>query len=253
MKVFVLKKRQAVIGLCLSLILLVGGVSLACHRFFFSQAAETRLLPIYQVETAEPKIALTFDVAWESNDLGQILSVLEANNAKATFFVTGDWLSRSQQEAKTILLAGHDIQNHSDQHPHVASIGIEKLLKDTETCTQRITALKGKRPTYYRAPYGEYDNEMMAALDQYQVIQWNVDSRDWQENATVESICNNVMKSVGNGSILLFHVDAKPKQTAPALEKLLPELTKSYQCVLLSDLVLSDHYLIDSSGKQISE
>lgn len=250
MRVFIVTKRRLCIGaaVCLSMLL---GLGVGMHAALSSSAKEERMLPIYNVQTEENKICLTFDVAWGNSDVDEILSILSKHNAKATFFTTGEWVSNYPDDVKKMVEAGHDVQNHSDHHPHVAKIGTDQLLADTEACAQKIEQATGKAPCYYRAPYGEYDNEMMQALSGYQVIQWDVDSRDWKPDATVESIVKNATDGVRPGSILLFHVDAKAKHTAAALEQVLASLTEQYQCVLLDDLVLKQNYTIDHAGKQL--
>lgn len=42
--------------------------------------------PINRVDTKEEQIALTFDVAWGSENIEDILDILDKYNAKATFF-----------------------------------------------------------------------------------------------------------------------------------------------------------------------
>ena len=81
--------------------------------------AEQRQLPIYSVERSDKKIALTFDVAWENSNTQALIDILKANDAKATFFITGDWCDRYPEDVKMFFDAGHEIENHSDQHPHV--------------------------------------------------------------------------------------------------------------------------------------
>lgn len=49
-------------------------------------------LPIYCVQTEEPKIALTFDAAWGNDDTKKILEILKKHNVKVTFFMTGGWV-----------------------------------------------------------------------------------------------------------------------------------------------------------------
>ena len=49
-----------------------------------------RKLPIYCVDTSEKKIALSFDAAWGNEDTPDILSILKANDVKATFFMTSE-------------------------------------------------------------------------------------------------------------------------------------------------------------------
>ena len=250
MKVWYITKKQVKISFVTAILLVAVSVVYGVGVLFVS--AKERMLPVYSVETPKKQVALTFDVAWEDSDLNQILTILQENKAKATFFVTGDWARRYPDGVKKILAAGNEVQNHSDRHPHVASIDGGSLMLDTRACEQTLTPLIGKKPTLYRAPYGEYDNEMLAALTQegYTVVQWDVDSRDWQPSATVDTIVGNVVGKTGPGSILLFHVDAKPKCTPQALQKILPELTKQgYAIGTASDLLIKENYVIDRNGR----
>ena len=57
-----------------------------------SGAAANRELPIYCVQTEEPKIALTFDAAWGNQDTQKIMEILKKHNVKVTFFMTGGWV-----------------------------------------------------------------------------------------------------------------------------------------------------------------
>ncbi len=53
-----------------------------------------RELPIYCVQTEEPKIALTFDAAWGNEDTEKIMEILKKHDVKVTFFMTGGWVDR---------------------------------------------------------------------------------------------------------------------------------------------------------------
>ena len=53
-----------------------------------------REIPIYSVERCDNKIALTFDCAWNDDDIDSILDTLDKYNCKATFFVVGDWAEK---------------------------------------------------------------------------------------------------------------------------------------------------------------
>lgn len=79
----------------------------------------------------------------------------------------------------------------------------------------------------------------------------NSDSRDWKR-PTVEKMVESVTKSVKPGSILLFHNDLE--NTPTALDSILTQLDKeSYQYILVSELILKDHYMIDDNGMQIKK
>ena len=53
----------------------------------------------------------------------------------------------------------------------------EKMKKEVETCNQKIEAITGKRPTLFRAPYGDYNNDVVQAVRECgsYTIQWDVE------------------------------------------------------------------------------
>ena len=51
-----------------------------------------RQLPIYCVQTEEPKIALTFDAAWGNEDTQKIMEILKKQNEEVTCFMTEGWV-----------------------------------------------------------------------------------------------------------------------------------------------------------------
>mgnify|MGYP005940831353 FL=1 len=144
-----------------------------------TQATE-RLLPIYCVERGDKKISLTFDVAWENSNTQELIDILDEYDARATFFVTGDWCDRYPEDVKAFSDAGHEIANHSDQHPHVSGINVNDLITDTRAASLKIEDITGKTPTLYRAPYGEYDNSLITTVQGMgmNVIQWDVEPLD---------------------------------------------------------------------------
>lgn len=251
MRVFIISGKKLLIGLSLfvaTTVMAVGGGTLVVGKVA-PTSSQPKQLPIYSVKTEEKKIGITFDAAWGNSDTDQLIEILKKHNAKATFFTTGEWVDRYPEDVKKLYAAGHDIQNHSDRHPHVAQINPKKLIADTKACDDKIEKLIGKRPTLYRAPYGEYDNEMLATFEKsHQVIQWNVDSRDWQRPA-IEKMVKSVTEHTGPGSILLFHNDIPA--TPIALDSILTQLDKAgYQYILVSDLVFKENYTIDGNGVQ---
>lgn len=62
-----------------------------------------REIPIYSVERCDNKIALTFDCAWNDDDIDSILDTLDKYNCKATFFVVGDWAEKYSESLKKFM------------------------------------------------------------------------------------------------------------------------------------------------------
>lgn len=252
MKSFIITKKKLLMTSACQIL----AVSLI-FMFFQSPVIQTvakaeRLLPIYCVETNEKKIALTFDCAWENSDTLILMDILKSYNIKATFFATGDFCERYPDDVKLISMSGHAVENHSNKHPHVENIEKQKLIDDTNNCDKIIEGITGKKPTLYRAPYGEYSNNMLQVFEsdlKHKVIQWDVDSRDWQ-GREASAMAETVLKKVGNGSIILFHNDTK--NTPEALLQIIPKLqSDGYEFVLVEDLILFDNYKLNHEGRQI--
>ena len=166
-------KRLTVIG---ALTAAAAAVGICAVVTSVGTQATERLLPIYCVERGDKKISLTFDVAWENSNTQELIDILDEYDARATFFVTGDWCDRYPEDVKAFSDAGHEIANHSDQHPHVSGINVNDLITDS----LKIEDITGKTPTLYRAPYGEYDNSLITTVQGMgmNVIQWDVEALD---------------------------------------------------------------------------
>lgn len=172
------KIKNIVIGA--SLAAATAAVAITAIVTSVGTSAAERKLPIYRVERGDNKIALTFDVAWENSNTDELIEILDEYGAKATFFITGDWCDRHPEDVKKFHDAGHEIGNHSDQHPHVEGIKVNDLINDTKEASRKIEMLTGETPKLYRAPYGEYDDSALTTLEGMgmKVIQWDVEALD---------------------------------------------------------------------------
>ncbi|MBQ8662549.1 MAG: polysaccharide deacetylase family protein [Eubacterium sp.] len=218
-----------------------------------SSNASGKELPIYCVQTEEPKIAISFDAAWGNEDTPQILEILAKHNVKATFFMTGGWVESYPEDVKAILAAGHDLGNHSETHPNMSELSAEEITTELMTVHNRVKELTGYEMTLFRPPYGDYDNEVITTAKEcgYYTIQWSVDSLDWKDygvDQVISQVCDN--EHLDNGAIILCHNGAK--YTAQALDEMLTNLEgQGYQFVPISGLIVKDNYTIDVTGKQI--
>lgn len=240
--------RTAIIVLA---VLVGAGIIIMAVMSSFKVAAEERKLPIYGVSRADNKVAVTFDCAWGNSNTDLLLSLLKEADIKATFFVTGEFCDKYPKDVKKMYDAGHEIGNHSDKHPHVEGININDLIEDTKKCSEKIKMITGEEPKLYRAPYGEYDDNVVTTIEGmgYKMIQWSVDSIDWQE-PDPDTITDRIMKGTVSGSILLFHNDLE--NTSHALPEIITKLKqKGFSFSGVSELVYYDSYHIDSNGIQI--
>lgn len=246
--IFLTKKKLAVIGVVLILLILfaITGIS----RTAVNTVAQNRLLPIYCVDSEKKCVALTFDAAWGNEDTQELIDTLKKYDAKATFFLVGSWVDKYPESVKALSDAGHSIQNHSDSHPNLPELSAEGMKKEITLCNEKIRKITNKTPLLIRPPYGDYSNsliETVNGLGMY-TIQWDVDSLDWKD-LSADEIYNRVVNKVQNGSIVLFHNAAL--NTPEALGRILETLTKEgYEFVTVESLIYKKDFTIDHTGKQ---
>lgn len=248
MKFFVIRGKY----LILSIILFIGVISLSLvgSRIEGVFKVGNREVPIYCVDRADKKIALTFNCAWNDDDIDSILKTLEVYNVKCTFFVVGEWAQKYPDSLKLIASKGHEIANHSYSHKHLNKLNTEEITEEIEKCDILISELTGIKPTLFRGGYGEYNDKVINICDNTgrYYIQWSVDSIDYGD-ASENDIFKRVVDKTKSGDIILMHTGTK--NTAKVLPKILSELSKSYCPTTVSDLIYKENYIIDSTGKQI--
>ena len=242
------------IGFLFLSIFLLTIISIYAIKQTFSVFHETteRKLPIYCVDTDQPKISISFDAAWGNEDTADILSILRKYNIKATFFMTGGWVDKYPDDVKAIAKAGHDLGNHSQNHKQMSQLSTSECIEEIQSVNDKVKKLTGITPILFRPPYGDYNNTVVESTKtcNCHCIQWDVDSLDWK-NYSIDSIISTVAnhKHLGNGSIILMHNGAK--YTKDALPTLIEELQKKgYTIVPISELIYMNDYTIDTEGRQ---
>lgn len=207
-------------------------------------------IPIYSVETNDKKVALTFDIGWGDEHIPAILDILEKNNVKATFFIIGTWVDKYPNRVKKISDAGHEIGNHSNNHVYFTKLTKSKIKEEIFTTSNKIKKVTGKETVLARPPYGDYNSDVVKAIEEtaHYCIQWDVDPVDWKETSSGE-IHRRVVSKVQKGSIILLH--NSNKETVNALDSIIKDLkAKGYEFVKVSDLIYKENYYIDYTGRQ---
>lgn len=250
MKVIFLRKKTALVLVSVFTIFLS---ILYCMTFIggYATAFNTaRQLPIYNVQTSEKKVAISFDCAWGTDYTDTILKHLKDNNVKATFFMVQFWTEKYPEFVKKIDESGHEIGTHSTTHSYMSQMNEVDIKVELENSSKAITKITNKKVDLFRAPYGDYDDLLITTASSlgFYTIQWDVDSLDWK-NLSATDIAMRVINSAKNGSIILCHNNGL--HTAEALPLIFSTLkNKGYIFVSIGELIYRENYTIDSTGKQ---
>jgi polysaccharide deacetylase family sporulation protein PdaB len=246
-KFIVIKAKYIVIALAALIIIPILYVSASKSTEVFN--VNGREIPIYCVERGDNKIALTFDCAWNDDDIDDILNTLDEYNCKATFFVLGSWAEKYGDSLKKIKERGHEIGNHSYNHADYTKLSAEEICADLQKSDEIIKNITGEYTTLMRAPSGGYNNTVITAAESIgkTYIQWSIDGIDYGD-ADAESIFQRSTKNTKAGDIILLHNGTE--NTAKVLPEIMSELSTDYEFVTVSELIYNDNFVIDNNGCQ---
>jgi len=239
----------------LSLMLIIGAAAYVLPKAIPTSSAKQRKLPIYCVNTDQPKIALSFDAAWGNEQTQTILDICAKHDIKVTFFMTGTWIEKYPDSVKAIAAAGHELGNHSENHKQMSKLSKQQCVDELMKPHNKVKELTGIDMTVFRPPFGDYNNTLIEAATEcnYHTIQWDVDSLDWKDygcKSIIKEVCCN--NHLGNGSIILCHNGAK--YILDALDTIITTLKdKGYQFEKMSDLIYKENYYMDHEGRQFQK
>ena len=178
-------------------------------------------------------VALTFDDGPSPKTTPVALDLLKKYNAKGTFFMVGHAVEGNEDIIKRVIAEGHQIGNHSWDHPVLTKISLEKAKSQINDTTAALKKASGLDVHIMRPPYGAINGATQAAVDQSFIL-WDVDTLDWK-NRNTASIMKEVRKAQP-GSIILMH-DVH-QTTIDALPLILQYLTEQgFEMVTIEELM----------------
>lgn len=178
---------------------------------------------------ARRAIALTFDDG-PSESTSALLEILARHRTCATFFEIGANVRRLPAIAREVAAAGHEIGNHSDSHPLLALKSPAFIYRDLAAAQDTIEQAIGRRPRYFRAPYGVRWFGLRSAQQRLGLrgVMWSTIALDWKRSAP--DVLTRLLSAAHPGAILCLH-DGRALQQRPnitvtlqAVRELLPKL-----------------------------
>ena len=195
---------------------------------------DAELYKTVQAEKNKKVVALTFDDGPDGNTTPQALDILAKYKIKATFFVQGKNIAGNEAILKRMQADGHEIGNHSWNHPVLTQLSFEDAKKQITDTEDAIKNVLGKSSKLMRPPYGAISDDIRNSLD-LSFILWDVDSLDWKSKNEA-SIFTEIQHQTSDGAIILLHDIHQPSvNSLPKVIEYLQE--QGYSFVTVSELL----------------
>ncbi|SFA70147.1 MULTISPECIES: polysaccharide deacetylase family protein [unclassified Bacillus (in: firmicutes)] len=200
--------------------------------------------PTIPANQTPPKttIYLTFDDG-PFRFSGELLSLLEKYDVKATFFMLDGNMLKYPDIVKEMVNKGHSVGMHGvthDKHKFYASTS--SVIGEMKTAQKTIEVLTGVESNLIRTPYGSkpgmtIEYRQAVINEGFEMWDWNIDSRDWyfKDQRYVASVIAQLEKLKGSKEsiVILLH---ERKETLTWLPMLLDYLLKNqYDCQPISE------------------
>lgn len=224
--------------LALAALLVVASVYFLSRARTFQVAGEL----VNRVETEERLVALTFDDGPSPEHADEVLRLLDAHDAKATFYVTGREAEQNPLLVSRMVADGHELGNHTYSHLRLVGVPSTQLAEEIEDTDSAIRAAGFTGDITFRPPGCK--RLLAAPLYLMQTgrttVTWDVepDSIDGVLDDS-DAIVAHTMERVRPGSIVLLHVFGDSRQPSrDALARLLDELdAEGYEFVTVAELL----------------
>ena len=134
----------------------------------------------------ETDIALTFNISWGEEKVFDILDELEQAQVRGTFFVSGEWAERHPDIVEKISEGEHELGMLGYRYKSYLDQEIDEVRQDLQMAEEVFEKLGFEDTKLLRAPNGHFNEEILALAEEmgYQVIHWNVNTRDWENPGT---------------------------------------------------------------------
>ncbi len=210
-----------------------------------------------RLPTRQRAVWLTIDDG-PSNDTLSMLDLLDAHDARATFFVVGERAAARPELVCEIVARGHTLGNHSASHPQAWfwALPPARMRAEIARAQAMLHDITGVTPRWFRAVVGMANPFVAAALKQHGLarVAWSARGFDAVASRPAQVVAR-IERGLSPGAIVLLHEGAAHGRNVETLALLLQRLqVLGYRMVLPEDLEQVDAVAgeVDSEGVRSS-
>jgi peptidoglycan/xylan/chitin deacetylase (PgdA/CDA1 family) len=188
------------------------------------------------------EVAITIDDGPDPAVTPQVLDMLDAHQARATFFCIAEQAARHPGLVREIVARGHSVQNHSHRHAHTFSLsGPQAFAREIDAAQDTLARLSGQRPQFFRAPAGLRNLFLAPVLDErgLTLASWTRRGFDTARGDPAY-VLGRLTRGLAAGDILLVHDrgSAAAPSGRPVVLEVLPALLDALQAKGLRSVTL---------------
>ena len=154
-------------------------------------------------------LALTFDDG-PSEWTPQILDLLAAHDARATFFILGSSIAGREEVLRRALAEGHELGLHSWSHRHLTELSdgeIRDEMLETQATIERACDVAA---SIWRAPYFEADERVRRVLAESGLVEAGCTIAPEDYHWPAKRTAKYVIERLRSGAIIDLH-DGRPE------------------------------------------
>lgn len=190
------------------------------------------LTNIRYLDPYKPMVAMTFDDGPTPGASLEISEYFADQNARVTFFWLGSRIESYQEIVETTVALGHEISNHSYNHPSFVFLNDQELKRQSEQVSNQIRAFTNQKEILLRPPFGDTNEEVRSKLDN-PLILWSVDPQDWKYRDS-DYVYSHIDANIYDGGIILLH--DLYDSSVDAAKRILDKYKDTYQFVTVSEM-----------------
>ena len=143
------------------------------------------------------EVALTFDDGPNDPYTLELLDLLAHHQARAIFFLIGDFVRRRPDIARAVRQAGHLVGNHTMSHPSLMWERPSRVREELAGCTAAIEDATGEAVKYFRPPFGARRPDVLRSARELGLtpVMWNMTAHDW-DATDAEALAARVQRGI---------------------------------------------------------
>lgn len=189
-------------------------------------------------------VAVTYDDG-PGPDTPTLLRTLDSTRTVATFFQMGNSINAYPATSRTVAASGFEIGNHTLTHPDVARLPEGSADHEIGGNTDLLKKVIGRTPLIFRPPYGSHSSttDTIAAKYGMAVVQWSIDTNDWnnavthQDPQVVVAKASTFPDAYSQPIILMHDIHSWTVKAAPQVIRNLQN--RGFTLVTVSELTLN--------------